>query len=104
MEKFTRMAKRPCNVISTSDYAQEYHKATYETHPQYFMEVKIVVIGDRVFNYYPKYFTGVANTRTKGGKWEEVSYKIHRKTPAEYIALVGAKPAQFTGGPRIKTA
>lgn len=104
MEKYTRIAKRPCNVICHTPQADAYRAATIETNPEYFMEVKIAVVGDRVFNYYPKYITGVANTRTKGGKWEEVNYKIHRKTIAEYIDLIGAKPAQFAGGPRIKAA
>ena len=57
MEKFTRFAKRPSGVQVNSPQHAEYELTTIETHPQNFMEVKIAVIGDRVFNFYPKYLS-----------------------------------------------
>ena len=101
MEKFTRFAKRPSGVqVNTKQHAA-YELTTIETHPQNFMEVKIVVVGDRVFNFYPKHYVGVANPQARGGKWEEVNIKARRETVNDYLCRVGAKPATFRGGPKV---
>lgn len=101
MEKFTRFAKRPANIQSNCPQAEAYRFTTIETHPQNFMEVKIVVIGDRVFNFYPKHYAGVANPQARGGKWEEVRLNAKRETVNDYLIRVGAKPATFRGGPKL---
>lgn len=100
MEKFTRIAKRHSGVQVNSPQHAAHELTTIETHPQNFMEVKIAVIGDRVFNFYPKHYAGVINLQARGGKWEEV-IKARNETVSAYISRVGAKPAQFRGGPRV---
>ena len=101
MEKFTRFAKRPSGVQVNSPQHAAYALTTIETHPQNFMEVKIVVIGDRVFNFYPRYYVGVVNQQARGGKWEEVRINAKRETVDGYLMRVGAKPAKFRGGPKL---
>ena len=101
MKKFTRFAKRPSGVQVNSQQHAAYEMTTIETHPQNFMEVKIAVIGDRVFNFYPKYYVGVANQQARGGKWEEVRINAKRETVDGYLMRVGAKPATFRGGPKV---
>ena len=101
MEKFTRFAKRPANIRSNCPQAEAYRLTTIESHPQNFMEVKIVVIGDRVFNFYPIHYVGVINLQARGGKWEEINIKGTRETVTDYLCRVGAKPAQFRGGPSV---
>ena len=101
MEKFTRFAKHPSGVQVNSPQHAAYELTTIETHPQNFMEVKIAVIGDRVFNFYPKHYAGVANPQARGGKWEEVRLNAKRETVSGYLMRVGAKPATFRGGPKV---
>ena len=101
MEKFTRIAKRPSGVQVNTPQHEAYELTTIETHPQNFMEVKIAVIGDRIFNFYPKHYAGVANPQARGGKWEEVRLNAKRETVNDYLMRVGAKPATFRGGPKV---
>ena len=95
MEKFIGQVRAPINFHSASVQAKY-----LRDNPEY-LEVKVAVVNGRVFTNTEKHQAGVTSVRTVGGKWVERKPSKYQ-TLEQYMEHIGAKPATFRGGPRVK--
>lgn len=106
MKKFTAMAKLPMDCHAAAPQAKTWQNATLETNPEYFSEMKIVVLEDgTIYTQHPRHSGSITQKKRNG--WERVRqlpvYKDGKRvsqTPEDFIQRMGAKPANFRGGPR----